>query len=90
MLNPVRVVRAMVIGRRRVGLRLITMGVKAEYRLRGAEALMFRDGLEAALERGYRTCEYSWILEDNELAKRTVRLMDAQHTKTYRMYSKPL
>jgi hypothetical protein len=90
MANPIRLVRAMLIGRQRVGLRLITMGVKAEFRLRGIEGVMFCEGLQAALDRGYRWCEYSWILEDNELAKRTVRLMDAVHTKTYRIYSKPL
>ncbi len=90
LLNPIRLLRAQMIGRRREGLRLITMGVKAEYRLRGVEALMFYEGLEAALERGYRTCEYSWILEDNELTKRTVRLMDARLSKVYRMYARPL
>ncbi|HQT94392.1 MAG TPA: hypothetical protein PK435_07140 [Thermoanaerobaculaceae bacterium] len=90
MANPIRLLRAMLIGRRRVGLRLITMGVKEEYRLRGIEGVMFYEGLKAALDHGYSWCEYSWILEDNELAKRTVRLMDAEHSKTYRIYSKPL
>ncbi len=90
MANPIRLLRAMMVGRRRDGLRLITMGVKEEYRLRGIEGVMFHEGLAAALERGYKWCEYSWILEDNELAKRTVRLMDAELTKTYRIYSKPL
>ena len=66
------------------------MGVKQQYRLRGIEGVMFYEGLKAALDRGYSTCEYSWILEDNELAKRTVRLMDAEQTKTYRIYSKSL
>jgi GNAT superfamily N-acetyltransferase len=90
MTNPLRVLRAMMIGRRRQGLRLIIMGVKEEYRLRGIEGVMFYEGLKAALDRGYTSCEYSWILEDNELTKRTVRLMDAELTKTYRIYSKPL
>jgi hypothetical protein len=80
----------MMIGRRREGLRCIIMGVKEQYRLRGIEGVMFFEGLQAALDRGYKTCEYSWILEDNELTKRTVRLMDAVHSKTYRIYSKPL
>ncbi len=88
--NPIRLVRAQLIGRRKEGLRLITMGVKEQYRLRGIEAVMFFEGLQASLEAGYRTCEYSWILEDNELTKRTVRLMDAELTKIYRMYALPL
>jgi len=88
--NPIRLLRAWLIGRRRNGLRLITMGVKEQYRLRGIEGVMFYEGLQAALDRGYKWCEYSWILEDNELAKRTVRLMDAELAKVYRMYSRPL
>ncbi len=90
MANPVRVLKAMLIGRKREALRLITMGVKEIYRRRGVEAVLFYEGLKAALERGYRRCEYSWILEDNELALRTVRLMDAQLTKVYRMYARSL
>jgi hypothetical protein len=88
--NPFRLLRATLIGRKRVGLRLITMGVKEEYRLRGIEGVMFCEGLRAALDRGYQWCEYSWILEDNELAKRTVRLMNAEQYKTYRVYAKPV
>jgi len=88
--NPIRLLRATLIGRRRVGLRVITMGVKPQFRLRGIEGVMFYEGLKIALDRGYRTCEYSWILEDNELAKRTVRLMNAELTKVYRMYAAPL
>ncbi len=90
MVNPIRLLRAMLIGRRRQGLRLILLGVMEPYRLRGIEGVLFYEGLKAALDRGYKTCEYSWILEDNELTKRTVRLMDAVHTKTYRIYCKPL
>jgi len=88
--NPIRLFRATLIGRRKVGLRLITMGVKEQYRLRGIEGVMFYQGLRSALDSGYAWCEYSWILEDNELAKRTVRLMDAKLAKVYRIYAKAL
>jgi GNAT superfamily N-acetyltransferase len=90
MANPFRLLRAMRIGRRRDALRLITMGVKEDFRKRGFEGVMFYGGLRDALERGYGRCEYSWILEDNELTKRTVRLMDADHSKTYRIYAKAM
>jgi len=90
MANPIRVLRAMMIGRRREALRVIIMGVKEQYRLRGIEGVLFYEGLKVALDHGYKSCEYSWILEDNELTKRTVRLMDGVHTKTYRIYSKLL
>jgi len=70
------------------GLRLITLGVKAEHRKRGLEGILIAEGLEVALRLGYSWCEYSWILEDNELIKRTVRLMDGEVYKRYRVYRK--
>lgn len=72
------------------GLRLITLGVKEEHRKRGVEGVLLGEGLEEALDLGYAWCEYSWILEDNELTKRAVRLMDGELYKVYRVYQKPL
>jgi hypothetical protein len=72
------------------GLRLILLGVKRDYRNRGIEGVLIGEGLRVSLEAGYQWCEYSWILEENELTKRLVRLMDGELYKTYRVYQKPL
>ncbi len=72
------------------GLRVITLGVKADHRKRGIEAILLGEGLEKSLEIGYQWCEYSWILEDNEVTKRAVRLMDGELYKIYRIYEKSL
>jgi GNAT superfamily N-acetyltransferase len=72
------------------GLRLFTLGTKAEHRKRGIEGILLGEGLEKSLEIGYSWCEYSWILEDNELTKRAVRLMDGELYKVYRIYEKPV
>jgi len=72
------------------GVRLITLGVTAEHRKRGIEGVLFAEGIEHTLDIGYKWCEYSWILEDNELTKRAVRLMDGELYKTYRVYQKPV
>ena len=71
-------------------LRVVTLGIKQQYRMRGIQSLMFEEGLRAALERGYTGCEVSWMLEDNDLVIRSVRLWGGRHYKTYRMYDKPL
>jgi GNAT superfamily N-acetyltransferase len=70
------------------GIRLFTLGVKAEHRKRGIEGILIGEGLQKSLEIGYKWCEYSWILEDNEVTKRTVRLMDGELYKIYRIYEK--
>jgi GNAT superfamily N-acetyltransferase len=70
------------------GLRLITMGVKEQYRKRGIEGVLFVEGIREGLRLGYEWCEYSWILEDNELTKRAVRSMEGELYKVYRVYEK--
>jgi GNAT superfamily N-acetyltransferase len=72
------------------GLRVFTLGVKPEHRKRGIEGILLGEGLEKSLEIGYSWCEYSWILEDNELTKRAVRLMDGELYKIYRIYEKSI
>jgi hypothetical protein len=72
------------------GLRLVLLGVKEGFRDRGIEGVLLGEGLRISLDTGYQWCEYSWILEDNELTKRAVRLMDGELYKVYRMYQKAL
>jgi GNAT superfamily N-acetyltransferase len=72
------------------GLRLVLLGVKQQYRNRGIEGVLLGEGLRVAVDAGYQWCEYSWILEENELTKRLVRLMDGELYKTYRIYEKPV
>lgn len=69
-------------------LRVVTLGIKKEYRMRGIQSVMFEEGLREALKRGYTGCEVSWMLEDNDLVLRSVRLWGGRHYKTYRMYEK--
>jgi hypothetical protein len=69
-------------------LRVLTLGLKKHYRMRGIQSLMFEQGLRAALKRGLTGCEVSWMLEDNELVLRSVRLWGGRPYKTYRMYDR--
>ena len=71
-------------------LRVVTLGLKKDYRMRGIQSLMFEQGLKAALNRGLTGCEVSWMLEDNDLVLRSVRLWGGRLYKTYRMYDKKL
>jgi hypothetical protein len=69
-------------------LRVVTLGLKEDYRMRGIQSLMFEEGLKAALKRGLTGCEVSWMLEDNALVLRSVKLWGGRLYKTYRMYDK--
>jgi hypothetical protein len=71
-------------------VRLIALGFKKTYRMRGIDAVMFADSLAACLARGYKYCEVSWILEDNVMVQRPVDIFDGRVYKRYRIYEKPL
>jgi len=71
-------------------IRVVTLGIKLDYRMRGIQSVMFEEGLRTALKRGYTGCEVSWMLEDNDLVIRSVKLWGGRHYKTYRMYDKDL
>jgi hypothetical protein len=71
-------------------LRVVTLGLKKDYRMRGIQSLMFEEGLRASLNRGFTGCEVSWMLEDNDLVLRSVRLWGGKPYKTYRMYDKAI
>ncbi|MGH9368917.1 MAG: N-acetyltransferase, partial [Thermoanaerobaculia bacterium] len=71
-------------------VRVLTLGVKKQYRSRGLQSLLFEQSLRTALARGYTGCEVSWLLEDNELMIRGMKLWGGKVYKTYRMYEKSL
>ena len=71
-------------------LRVVTLGLKKDYRMRGIQSIMFEEGLKAAMKRGFTGCEVSWMLEDNDLVLRSVRLWGGRLYKTYRLYDKPI
>ena len=71
-------------------LRVLTLGIKREYRMRGINAVMFESGLRAALERGLTGVEVSWLLEDNDVIINTVKMWGGRLYKTYRMYERDL
>src|SRR5207244_652947 len=69
-------------------VRVLTLGIKRDYRMRGIQAIILEASLRACLKKGYKGCEVSWLLEDNDLITRSVKFWGAHLYKTYRMYEK--
>jgi len=67
-------------------VRLVTLGVKAAYRKRGIDAVLYLDTLLTTLRLGYPIGEISWTLESNDMVNRSIELMGARKYKTYRIY----
>jgi GNAT superfamily N-acetyltransferase len=77
--------------RRRIpNIRLMFFGVRPSFRKLGLDAVLFLEVLEYALAHGYKTCEPSLLLEDNDLILRASSFMGGVHYKTWRIYEKPL
>jgi len=66
------------------------MGVAESHRNRGIDACFYVETARAALARGYRQCEMSWILESNTMMNRIIRRLGGRVYKTYRVYEKEL
>jgi len=61
-----------------------------DYRGRGADAVFYLETAKAALKRGYKRLEGSWILESNTMMNQIIERLGGMRYKTYRIYEKPL
>ena len=71
-------------------IRILTLGIKEEYRRQGIDALLYYETYRIGTAKGYRRAEMSWILEDNTLMNRGLENMGAKVYKRYRIYDYPL
>jgi GNAT superfamily N-acetyltransferase len=74
--------------RRHDWLRVIALGVLPEFRGKGVDGLMYLETAKAAVPKGYKYAEMSWILESNEMMNRAIRMLGGTVYKTYRVYEK--
>ncbi|MEW6586499.1 MAG: N-acetyltransferase [Nitrospirota bacterium] len=89
-MNPLSLVKALYYSKKIPNVRLLLLGIKADHRNRGVEALLFREGFKGVRKGGYKRVEFSWILEDNIPTQRLVEMIGGRLNKTYRIYEKPL
>ncbi len=67
-------------------VRVLALGVVEEYRAAGVGAAFYANLVQNARRLGYGDCEMSWVLEDNVLMNRSIKVMGAQRYKNYRIY----
>ena len=71
-------------------IRLPILGVLPKYRNKGLELLMIREVYRRGTAKGYRRCECSWILEDNDAMNNGIRAAGGELYKRYRLFQKDL
>lgn len=89
-LGPLEFAKFLWYSRKISDIRILTMGVKEEYRKKGIEGLLYLEAFKAAMKKGYERAEMSWILEDNVLMQRGCELMGGKLYKKYRIYEKKI
>ncbi len=89
-LNPLTIAKALYYSRKITDLRLLLLGIKRDYRNRGVDAILYREGFNGIRKGGYKRLEFSWILEDNIQVQRIVELVGGTLYKKYRIYEKEI
>ncbi len=85
-LFPIGIFKLLYYARKVSRARVITMGVIKEYQKRGIDALFYLETYRRGVAKGYEGAEFSWILENNVMMKRTAEMMGGKIYKTYRIY----
>lgn len=68
--------------------RLLTLGVKKEFRGRGLEMLLIKQAVEAGRKMKWEYAELSWTPEDNAQINNTIEAVGGRVYKKYRIYEK--
>ncbi len=89
-LSPVSIAKALYYSRKIRDLRVMLLGIKKEFRSKGVEALLFREGFKPIKKGNYERVEFSWILEDNIPVQRTIETIGGTLYKKYRIYEKAI
>ena len=89
-LGPVQMIKFLWYSRTISDIRVLTMGVKEEYRKKGLEGLLYLESFKAATRKGYKRAEMSWVLEDNILMQKGCEFMGGRLYKKYRIYEKKI
>jgi GNAT superfamily N-acetyltransferase len=89
-LLPTGLVKLLWYRRRIDALRVLIMGILAEHRRSGVDAALYAATVEAAISKGYRWGELSWILESNDSMRRVLERLGTERYKTYRIYENEL
>ncbi|MBN1756129.1 N-acetyltransferase [bacterium] len=89
-LFPFGIIKLLWFRRKISRVRVITMGVKREYRKRGIDLAFYYHTFREGYAKGYTEGEFSWVLEDNYMMRKGLEDLGAEIYKTYRIYDHQL
>ena len=81
-----RALRLLRMRRRITVMRVMLFGVRPRFRKLGIDAILYQQVQEYAVRHGYKICEASMLLEEDDLILRASASMDGARYKTWRVY----
>jgi hypothetical protein len=66
--------------------RVFTLGILPEFRKSGADAILLQELILGGARQGYRSCEASWLLEDNVPIIKAIEGVGGKVYRRYRVY----
>ncbi|MGD0101847.1 MAG: GNAT family N-acetyltransferase [Acidobacteriota bacterium] len=90
-LFPFGLAKLIYYGRQVRQVRVLALGiVKKVQNWNGLGAALYYESFRRGVAAGYRSCEFSWTIESNDLINRSMQLFGAEIYKRYRIYQKAL
>ncbi len=89
-LGPIGILKFLYYKKKITGLRALVFGLKKEYRRTGINTVLYYETEKAGARLGYKWCEMSWNLEDNDLINRFDEAVGGKLYKKYRFYEKEI
>jgi len=89
-LGPIQIAKALRLRKEIDGVRAMVFGFKPRFRRTGLPILLYWETEQAARKLGYKWCELSWNLEDNDLINKFDSEIGGKVYKRYRIYEREL
>ncbi|MFK7799526.1 MAG: hypothetical protein AB8E82_18890 [Aureispira sp.] len=67
-------------------MRVILLGIFPEYQGKGIDAVVYKHLIDTGLQHGFKYCEGSYILKENEMMNRGMRAVSGEVYKEYKIY----
>lgn len=71
-------------------MRVILLGLFPEYQGKGIDAVVYKHLIDVGLKHGFKYCEGSYILKENEMMNRGMRAVSGEVYKEYKIYEKEI
>lgn len=88
-LELIRAIKLILGARHTNGFRLGYLGVKPKFRRLGLDGVMLWKQKQYTRTK-YNYCDMGWVLEDNTMTIRLIKMMGAEDSKTYTIYEKEI